>query len=279
MKILVLLTLLVAATCCVQNAQTSERVIAPQKPSPPGAAPEATPSEGPLPDGVVRLMKAYPEHIVGGSPNEVRWKDGSVMLYDDGLGDKTFVELLNNPDLEDGFRFAYDTEAGSPSENHDPGRIRYEPFFLKMYGSTREEVKANLIEVVWLPKTVNQKILVTRVNGVSEKIKAISEELNRMPEFRRYLENIGGTFNWRKISGTDRLSTHSFGITMDINTRYSNYWQWDCKCTDEGVKLNHRNKIPLKVVEVFEKHGFIWGGRWYHYDTMHFEYRPELLIK
>ncbi|MDP3291618.1 MAG: M15 family metallopeptidase, partial [Sulfuricurvum sp.] len=24
-------------------------------------------------------------------------------------------------------------------------------------------------------------------------------------------------------------------------------------------------------------HGFIWGGRWYHYDTMHFEYRPELL--
>ncbi|MDD5211432.1 MAG: M15 family metallopeptidase, partial [Sulfuricurvum sp.] len=25
------------------------------------------------------------------------------------------------------------------------------------------------------------------------------------------------------------------------------------------------------------KYGFIWGGRWYHYDTMHFEYRPELL--
>jgi hypothetical protein len=30
-------------------------------------------------------------------------------------------------------------------------------------------------------------------------------------------------------------------------------------------------------VRVFEKHGFIWGGAWYHYDTMHFEYRPELL--
>ena len=28
---------------------------------------------------------------------------------------------------------------------------------------------------------------------------------------------------------------------------------------------------------IFEKHGFIWGGRWYHYDTMHFEYRPELV--
>ena len=32
-----------------------------------------------------------------------------------------------------------------------------------------------------------------------------------------------------------------------------------------------------KIVEIFERHGFIWGGKWYHYDTMHFEYRPELL--
>jgi hypothetical protein len=27
---------------------------------------------------------------------------------------------------------------------------------------------------------------------------------------------------------------------------------------------------------VFEAERFIWGGKWYHYDTMHFEYRPEL---
>ena len=33
----------------------------------------------------------------------------------------------------------------------------------------------------------------------------------------------------------------------------------------------------LLIVEIFERHGFIWGGKWYHYDTMHFEYRPELL--
>ena len=33
----------------------------------------------------------------------------------------------------------------------------------------------------------------------------------------------------------------------------------------------------MEIVRIFEKHGFIWGGRWYHYDTMHFEYRPELL--
>jgi D-alanyl-D-alanine carboxypeptidase len=30
-------------------------------------------------------------------------------------------------------------------------------------------------------------------------------------------------------------------------------------------------------VRIFEKQGFVWGGYWYHFDTMHFEYRPELL--
>jgi len=33
------------------------------------------------------------------------------------------------------------------------------------------------------------------------------------------------------------------------------------------------------ILFLFEKYGFIWGGKWFHYDTMHFEYRPELLIK
>ncbi len=33
----------------------------------------------------------------------------------------------------------------------------------------------------------------------------------------------------------------------------------------------------MEIVKELEKYGFIWGGRWYHYDTMHFEYRPELL--
>jgi hypothetical protein len=35
--------------------------------------------------------------------------------------------------------------------------------------------------------------------------------------------------------------------------------------------------MPPEIVAIFERHGFIWGGKWRHYDTMHFEYRPELL--
>ena len=116
-------------------------------------------------------------------------------------------------------------------------------------------------------------------NGAYEALQKVSAELDKHPEWSKYLTNIGGTFNWRVIKGTDRLSAHAFGITIDINTAYSNYWQWDCDCTNENAKLDYKNRIPMGIVDIFEKNGFIWGGRWRHYDTMHFEYRPELLTK
>jgi peptidoglycan LD-endopeptidase CwlK len=52
---------------------------------------------------------------------------------------------------------------------------------------------------------------------------------------------------------------------------------WSNPGAKETDKIKYVNHIPKEIVKVFEKHGFIWGGRWYHYDTMHFEYRPELI--
>jgi hypothetical protein len=43
--------------------------------------------------------------------------------------------------------------------------------------------------------------------------------------------------------------------------------------TDISNSLDKLNSL----IKIFEKYGFIWGGKWNHYDTMHFEYRPELL--
>ena len=90
-----------------------------------------------------------------------------------------------------------------------------------------------------------------------------------------YVENIS-TFSWRKIKGTNRLSAHSFGIAVDINTAYGNYWKW----TEESANglLIYKNKIPIEIIKIFKKYGFIWGGKCYHYDTIQFEYRPELLL-
>ncbi len=71
------------------------------------------------------------------------------------------------------------------------------------------------------------------------------------------------------IAGTNRISTHSYAIAIDINTGVSDYWRWS--------KKGYRNQIPEVVIRAFERQGFIWGGKWKHFDTMHFEYRPELL--
>lgn len=226
-----------------------------------------------------KLINCYPEFITGFSNNHLIFKDGTQMLWDDGITNKSRQQLLDAPDLKDMFLQTYTTGAlkRDPPANFDPGRIRNQAFFEKMYGSTEKAVEKNLTEIVWCPKMIGQKIAVTKVNGVDKQLMAVSKELDGHPELKKYLTNIGGTFTWRNIAGTHRHSMHSYGMTIDINTQYSDYWQWTCKCSNENAAIKYKNRIPQIIVDAFERHGFIWGGKWYHYDTMHFEYRPELI--
>jgi hypothetical protein len=227
-----------------------------------------------------RLMQAYPDHIVAVDGNEVVWRDGNRMTIDDGRGPKSFEALLGSPDLEDIFAIPYPVgDAVPPGVDVDPGRARPAAFFDRMYGNCREGgVADNLVEVDWMPSRGKEKLKITRVNGVADKIKAISTELEALPEsFDVYLRPIAGTYVCRVIAGTNRPSAHGHGIAIDIALKHSHYWRWS-KPDASGAPF-WRNEIPMEIVRIFEKHGFIWGGRWYHFDTMHFEYRPELLIK
>jgi len=237
-----------------------------------------------IPEGIQKLLKAYPGHFKAVRENHIIWKDGSKMPFDDLRKDKTFSQLINEADLEDqvmGMKYPKDKKFQIPAQKQDPGRVRYEPFFKKMYGNSPQEVKAKLTTIVWLPKTLNIKLDVTTVNDIHQRLQAISNRLDTMPHLHQYLKNPGGTFNWRNIAGTNRLSMHSFGMTIDLNVEYSDYWRWATK-TEEGDGsriIEYKNRIPLEIVEIFESYGFVWGGKWYHYDTMHFEYRPELLVE
>lgn len=230
-----------------------------------------------IPLNVQKLIKAYPNQVVGYKDNKVIFSDKSNLIYDD-FKNKTNEELLENPDVEDQFKFVYNKANKNLIPKEDPGRIRNEAFFKKIYGNSKSEVESKMTEIIWCPKLVNQKIKITTVNGIDKIVKKLSTELDNNPEFKKYITDIGGTFSWRKISGTNRLSMHSYGMTIDINVKNSNYWQWDCKCKNEEATLSYRNQIPLKLISIFEKYGFIWGGNWKHYDTMHFEYRPELFL-
>jgi len=117
----------------------------------------------------------------------------------------------------------------------------------------------------------------SKVNGGAAALQQVSDELDRLPDrFLQYLRPPQGTYNCRLIAKTDRPSAHGLGIAIDIAAAHSHYWLWSKP--DASGRIVYKDEIPREIVRVFEKHGFIWGGKWYHYDTMHFEYRPELLV-
>jgi D-alanyl-D-alanine carboxypeptidase len=129
---------------------------------------------------------------------------------------------------------------------------------------------------VWLPKKRGQRLPFSRINGAARALQAVSGELDALPaRFDAYLFPSAGTYNCRAIAGTKRLSAHGHGIAIDIAIAHADYWRNSQPGKDGAYP--YKNAIPIEIVRIFEKHGFIWGGRWHHYDTMHFEYRPELV--
>lgn len=216
-----------------------------------------------------RVIEAYPDFKIKYAEGFLVFPDGANIVCDDGRS-KDFTEKLDDCDIEDMFSMTYDQDATVPTYLNDPGRGRNEPLFKKMYGSSQNEVQKHLVNVAWL----GQQLPFTRINGASEQLKKVAEELQKHPQLRKYLTS-ASTFYWRQVRGANRQSAHSYGIAIDINITYSNYWLWSNSNRSETDTLKYENRIPLEVVKVFEKYGFIWGGRWYHYDTMHFEYRPE----
>lgn len=238
--------------------------------SPPGLPP---------PDGLRCLLDAYPGFVRGIRDDQLVWRDGTRTPWDDGRP-KTWSERLADPDLEDqmALHYPFGPLFPAPARDADPGRARHLPLFQRMYGRTQEEVESRLVEVDWLPGVSDARLTVTRVNFVDEHLRAVSRAVLRLPaELRQRVADVGGGYNWRTIAGTDRQSPHSFGIAVDVGLSSSDYWR--TAQPEGGEPRPYHNRIPLEVVEAFEREGFVWGGKWYHYDTMHFEYRPELLVE
>jgi len=226
-------------------------------------------------DRLVALKQAYSGYVKDITPTHIVMRDGSTILTDDKRP-KSFSEKLENADIEDMLSQVYPVvgceKPGNPRVNFDPGRIRNERFFKAVYGHVKSNVVRKLVNVDWF----GQDIKVNGAFGLPEKLAAVVEELRpNLATLKQFLVPSAGGFNWRPIAGTDRLSAHSFGIAIDISSAKTEYWRW--AKSPAGAKLKARNVLPEEIVAAFERHGFIWGGKWYHFDTMHFEYRPELI--
>lgn len=192
---------------------------------------------------------------------------GDRVLYDYGE-QRPFEERLRVPDLRDIFSLRYPRGPIRPvtDVDDDPGRIRHYPLLDAVYPPgqvARVKLFGQSVEV-------NRKIA-PALERVARRLEKIAQsDKSILPFFHQ----LGQGYARRSISGTARESAHNYGIAIDLDPSLTNYWRWGRRASDPIV---WKNRVPRAIVDAFEAEGFIWGGRWYHFDTGHFEYRPELL--
>ncbi len=115
-----------------------------------------------------------------------------------------------------------------------------------------------ILTEIWNEARKHVKAVDTRPDG-----EVTTEAYDRMTMdyLRKYgLDLYGGGFNYRKKRGGTSLSTHSWGIAVDLDPARN------------GMG-DTTPAIPLWVVEIFESHGWLAGYRWKgkSIDAMHFQ--------
>jgi hypothetical protein len=170
-------------------------------------------------------------------------------------------------------------------ESEDNPPLRHQGFLSDLYeAATRGQTEARIVtvELMGFEVRVHERI--------AEPLKAVNADLERLiatdPGAKRFAAGLNGLagYNWREIAGTRSRSYHSYGIAVDLEPKSfggrHTYWRWALPHTEEfySIPYEQRWMVPQQIVEIFERHGFVWGGKWLFFDTMHFEYRPEILV-
>ena len=148
----------------------------------------------------------------------------------------------------------------------------------------RNEAYSNVRPIRFLGRTirVHHKI----VNNLALIEERILEEAKTDRSIQTWINSLAPpeTWSWRNIAQTETRSFHSYGVAIDLRPRslgrLQTYWLWTSYNRNDwfNVPYEERYHPPETVIKIFEEHGFAWGGKWNRFDTMHFEYRPEILI-
>ena len=152
--------------------------------------------------------------------------------------------------------------SGAAAPDVDPGRARNPAFFDKVYGDCRTGGVENLSQA-WHGCRRRRAKSCRLARSMARRARSMPSEprLDALPaNFDVYLLSFAGAYNCRVIAGTSRVSAHGQGIAIDIAPARADYWR---NAARQGRRLAFKNAIPMEIVRIFEKHGFIWGGRWY----------------
>ena len=261
--------------------------IAPTSPAPTETTSQATDTAVPdtayeytLKRDVLVLMLAYPGYVTGVERVDQEvflvMKSGARILYDDRKK-KSFDDKVSDADLQDMLEMRYPLhdidELMGPDD--DPGRIRVYALLDEVYGASKEAILKKLVTVDFGDEHLPFNKEADAAAALTAIAAGAADLVAEQPQVEDFLFPTSGTFNYRVIAGTDRLSPHAYGIAIDLKSGADGYWRW--ATPEAGEQLIQI--YPKDLVRLFEKHGFIWGGKWNHFDIFHFEYRPEIIIK
>lgn len=206
-------------------------------------------------------------------PDENKYRSYGFYKYPDEL-----PEIIKEPDAETLERF-------SRYADNRMNLKRDNTFLETLYnGQSLKEIQKHLKVINFLGFRVEvHESIIDRYYAIDKEIKEAALKDSEIKQFLSSLDS-ASTFIWRDIENSKSKSYHSFGIAVDINPKKLGnkqiYWKWTSNYNEKwySVPYSERWMVPSKIVEIFEKYGFIWGGKWVVFDNMHFEYRPEILI-
>ena len=148
----------------------------------------------------------------------------------------------------------------------------------------RDESYERIKTIRFLGKsTMVHYLILEELSLVEEHILAAAKKDPQVQTWINNLDTLEGWL-WRNIAETQSRSYHSYGLAVDLIPRSwggkETYWLWAANRRTDwwNISYNDRFHPPPAVIKAFETFGFIWGGKWLLFDTMHFEYRPEILI-
>jgi hypothetical protein len=74
-----------------------------------------------------------------------------------------------------------------------------------------------------------------------------------------------GGYNYRNIRGSNKLSQHAFGTSIDVNA-----------ASNPMLAGQLKTDMPANIAEIAAKHNLEWGGNWKNRpDPMHFEWKGD----
>ncbi|HUF75989.1 MAG TPA: M15 family metallopeptidase [Longimicrobiales bacterium] len=154
-----------------------------------------------------------------------------------------------------------------------------------LWGSEEDEIREHGSSIGFLDhKMFVNDFLIEPLTRVERDLRRAAR---RDAEVAEWIAEVDITYSFvsRRIAGSPSRSHHGWGLAVDfVPESYDGqhvYWRWSRALDRRGwdrIPLEERWSPPLAVVEIFERQGFVWGGKWARFDMIHFEYRPEIIL-